>query len=65
MLAFEVNADLVKNPPPDWADLLTPDYKNMVALGGDPRTSNESIQSDLRRRLSATRATSTRRPTPG
>ncbi len=45
VLAFEVNADLVSNPPTDWADLKKPEYANMVALSGDPRTSNESILS--------------------
>src|SRR5215212_6295214 len=38
VLAFEINADLVKKPPADWADLLSPEYRNMVALSGDPRT---------------------------
>ena len=47
VLAFEVNADLVPNPPQDWADLKKPEYANMVALSGDPRTSNESILSVL------------------
>ena len=37
VLAFEVNADIVKKIPQDWPDLLAADYKNMVALGGDPR----------------------------
>ncbi|HWA45218.1 MAG TPA: ABC transporter substrate-binding protein [Hypericibacter adhaerens] len=45
VLAFEVNTDIVKKVPADWADLLLPEYKNQVALSGDPRTSNESIQS--------------------
>jgi putative spermidine/putrescine transport system substrate-binding protein len=54
VLAFEINADLVKNPPADWADLLKPEYKNSVAVGGDPRTSNESIQSVFAAGLSAT-----------
>jgi putative spermidine/putrescine transport system substrate-binding protein len=54
VLAFEINADMVKNPPADWADLLGPDFKNAVALGGDPRTSNESIQSVFAAGLSAT-----------
>ena len=45
VLAFEVNADLVANPPTDWADLAKPEYANMVALSGDPRVSNESILS--------------------
>ncbi len=44
VLAFEINADIVKELPQDWADLLKPAYKNAVALGGDPRTSNQGIQ---------------------
>lgn len=44
VLAFEVNSDLVKNVPQDWADLLKPEYKGMVALAGDPRASNQAIQ---------------------
>ncbi len=44
VLAFEVNADLVKTLPRDWPDLLKPQYKNAVALAGDPRTSNQAIQ---------------------
>src|SRR5215212_99984 len=44
VLAFQVNKDLVKNPPQDWADLLKPEYKNAVALAGDPRTSSQAIQ---------------------
>ena len=44
VLAFEVNSDLVKTPPADWADLLKPDYKGQVALAGDPRASNQAIQ---------------------
>ena len=47
VLAFEINADIVKNPPRDWADLLKPEYKNSVALAGDPRTSNQAIQGVL------------------
>jgi putative spermidine/putrescine transport system substrate-binding protein len=39
-----VNKDLVKNVPQDWADLLKPEYKNSVALAGDPRTSSQAIQ---------------------
>ena len=37
VLAFEVNKDIVKDSPKDWADLLKPDYANTVALAGDPR----------------------------
>ena len=44
VLGFEVNADIVKKIPADWSDLLGPDYKNSVALAGDPRTSNQAIQ---------------------
>ncbi|MCC6470683.1 MAG: ABC transporter substrate-binding protein [Alphaproteobacteria bacterium] len=44
VLAFEVNTDIVKNVPKDWSDLLKPEYKNSVALAGDPRTSNQAIQ---------------------
>ena len=44
VLSFEVNKDLVKNPPADWADLLKPEYKNSIALAGDPRASNQAIQ---------------------
>jgi putative spermidine/putrescine transport system substrate-binding protein len=42
-LAFQVNKDLVKKLPADWSDLLAPDYKNTVALAGDPRTANQAI----------------------
>ena len=44
VLAFEVNKDIVKKSPADWPDLLGPDYKNAVALAGDPRASNQAIQ---------------------
>ncbi len=44
VLAFQVNADLVSKMPTDWADLLKADYKNAVALAGDPRASNQAIQ---------------------
>ena len=44
VLAFQINADIVKTLPRDWSDLLKPDYKNAVALAGDPRTSNQAIQ---------------------
>lgn len=44
-LSFVVNTDIIKNPPLDWADLLKPEYKNAVALSGDPRASSQSLQS--------------------
>ena len=43
VMSFEVNTDIVKNVPKDWADLLKPEYANLVALSGDPRTGNEGI----------------------
>jgi putative spermidine/putrescine transport system substrate-binding protein len=44
VLSFEVNKDLVKTVPQDWADLLSDEYSNAVALAGDPRVSNQAIQ---------------------
>jgi putative spermidine/putrescine transport system substrate-binding protein len=46
-MAFEVNLDVVKNPPLDWADLLQPQFKGQVALAGDPRSANQAIMSVL------------------
>lgn len=43
VLSFEVNSDIVKNVPQDWADLHKPEYANSVALAGDPRSSNSAI----------------------
>src|SRR5690349_4274225 len=44
VLSFLVNTDVVKNVPQDWADLLKPDYVSQVGVSGDPRTSNQAIQ---------------------
>ena len=44
VLAFQVNKDIVQEAPQDWEDLLKADYKNAVALAGDPRASNQAIQ---------------------
>jgi putative spermidine/putrescine transport system substrate-binding protein len=55
VLTFEINADAVKTQPADWADLLKPDYKNAVALAGDPRTSNQAIQGVFAAGLSASK----------
>jgi putative spermidine/putrescine transport system substrate-binding protein len=41
ILTFEVNKSAAKSPT-DWADLLTADYKNKVALAGDPRVSSQA-----------------------
>ncbi len=53
VMAFEVNADIVKNPPQDWADLQKPEYKNSVALSGDPRQAAQAIQGVFGAGLSA------------
>ncbi|MHC1784644.1 MAG: ABC transporter substrate-binding protein [Anaerolineaceae bacterium] len=45
VLALEVNADVVKNLPTDWADLLKPEYKGQVALAGDPRIAAQGFMS--------------------
>ena len=45
VLSFEVNTAVVANVPTDWADLLKPEYNGQVALAGDPRSSNQAIQS--------------------
>jgi putative spermidine/putrescine transport system substrate-binding protein len=45
VLSFQVNTDVVSNPPQDWPDLLKPEYRGQVALAGDPRSSNQAIQS--------------------
>jgi putative spermidine/putrescine transport system substrate-binding protein len=43
VIAFGINKDIVKNAPTDWADLKKPEYKNQVALNGDPRTSSSAF----------------------
>jgi len=53
VLTFEVNKDIVKKSPADWPDLLGPDYKNAVALAGDPRVSAQAIQGVFAAGLSA------------
>jgi putative spermidine/putrescine transport system substrate-binding protein len=53
VLAFEINADIVKKMPKDWSDLLASEYKNSVALAGDPRASNQAIQGVFAAGLSA------------
>jgi putative spermidine/putrescine transport system substrate-binding protein len=44
VLAFESNKSVVPTAPTDWADLLDASHKNQVALSGDPRVSNQAIQ---------------------
>lgn len=45
VLAYAVNTDVVDNVPTDWSDLLKPEYQGQVAMAGDPRASNQAIQS--------------------
>jgi putative spermidine/putrescine transport system substrate-binding protein len=45
VLALQTNTDVVANAPDEWADLLDAQYEGQVALAGDPRTSNQAIQS--------------------
>ena len=42
VLGIEYNAAIVTNPPQVFADLLKPEYKNMVTCG-DPTKGNESV----------------------
>src|SRR3990172_13303545 len=44
VLSFEVKTAVVDNVQADWAALLKPAYKSQIALAGDPRTSNQAIQ---------------------
>ena len=44
VMSFVVNKDIIKNTPTDWPDLLGGDFKNAVALAGDPRASNQATQ---------------------
>lgn len=44
VLAFETNTGVQAKVPADWKDLTAADYKNQVALAGDPRASNQAIQ---------------------
>jgi putative spermidine/putrescine transport system substrate-binding protein len=44
VLSFLVNTDVQSSVPTDWNDLLDPKYNGQVALSGDPRTSNQAIQ---------------------
>ena len=45
VLSFLINTDVQPEVPQDWADLLDAKYNGQVALSGDPRTSNQAIQS--------------------
>jgi putative spermidine/putrescine transport system substrate-binding protein len=41
--SFAVNKSVVKNSPRTWADLLKPEYKGMVAIGGSPLKAGEAF----------------------
>jgi len=45
VLALQTNTDVVENPPDEWADLRDAQYEGQVSLAGDPRSSNQAIQS--------------------
>lgn len=45
VIAFLVNTDVQPDVPQDWGDLLDPKYKGQIALSGDPRVSNQALQS--------------------
>ena len=53
VMSFFVNKDLVSETPKDWADLQKPEYANMVALAGDPRSANQAISGVFAAGLSA------------
>ena len=53
VLSFVVNADIVKSLSTDWADLQKDEFKNSVSISGDPRSSNQAIQSVFASGLSA------------
>lgn len=44
VFSFAVNKVVIKNVPQDWADLLKPEYKNSIAIAGDPLSSNQAQQ---------------------
>lgn len=65
VLAFEVNTDIVKDVPKDWADLLKPEFANSVALAGDPRAANQAILSVYAAGLAATKGDAAAAPQAG
>jgi len=52
VLAFEINADIVKDLPVDWPDLLASKYQGSVALAGHPESSNQATMGILAAGLS-------------
>ena len=43
--SFAVNKSVVPNTPRTWSDLLKPEYKGMVAIGGSPLKAGEAFGS--------------------
>jgi len=43
VIALGANTDVIDNVPASWADLSKPEYKNRVALNGDPRESGSAF----------------------
>jgi putative spermidine/putrescine transport system substrate-binding protein len=54
VMAFEINADIVKTIPEDWNDLLKPDYAHSIGVTSDPRTSNQALQAIYAAGIAAT-----------
>ncbi len=65
VLSFAVNTDIIKKSPADWGDLTGADYKNGVALAGDPRASNQAIQGVYAAGLSAAGGDASKAPAAG
>jgi putative spermidine/putrescine transport system substrate-binding protein len=54
VLTFVVNPDAVENIPQDWDDLLKPEYKGKVAMGGEVTKSNQAVMTVMAAGLSRT-----------
>lgn len=52
VIAFEVNTEVVKKKPENWADLLGADYAKAVALAGNPSASVQALHGVLAAGLS-------------